>query len=173
MQTALLSKPAPISPRLVSTSSASQLVFAARGASKAGIGTSTSSPPTTFLAIGLATAQDHGRRPALRPWSRGAPARSSEASKLAARPQAGTLSASCRSFRSCERQPGVRAVRIPGSPSLRLRSPARRAMRDHRAYAGRRSALWRGGRAVEGARLESVYTGNRIAGSNPAPSANE
>ena len=25
---------------------------------------------------------------------------------------------------------------------------------------------------VEGARLESVYTGNRIAGSNPAPSAN-
>jgi hypothetical protein len=24
---------------------------------------------------------------------------------------------------------------------------------------------------VEGARLESVYTGNRIAGSNPAPSA--
>ena len=29
----------------------------------------------------------------------------------------------------------------------------------------------RGGRVVEGARLESVYTGNRIAGSNPAPSA--
>lgn len=28
------------------------------------------------------------------------------------------------------------------------------------------------GRVVEGARLESVYTGNRIAGSNPAPSAN-
>jgi hypothetical protein len=33
--------------------------------------------------------------------------------------------------------------------------------------AGRR----RGGRAVEGARLESVYTGNRIVGSNPTPSA--
>ena len=31
--------------------------------------------------------------------------------------------------------------------------------------------LRRGGRVVEGARLESVYTGNRIAGSNPAPSA--
>jgi hypothetical protein len=32
--------------------------------------------------------------------------------------------------------------------------------------------LRRGGRAVEGARLESVYTVmNRIAGSNPAPSA--
>jgi hypothetical protein len=34
------------------------------------------------------------------------------------------------------------------------------------------SARWRGGRAAEGARLESVYAGNRIAGSNPAPSAN-
>ena len=31
--------------------------------------------------------------------------------------------------------------------------------------------MGRGGRVVEGARLESVYTGNRIAGSNPAPSA--
>ncbi len=31
--------------------------------------------------------------------------------------------------------------------------------------------VWRGGRVVEGARLESVYAGNRIAGSNPAPSA--
>jgi hypothetical protein len=29
----------------------------------------------------------------------------------------------------------------------------------------------RGGRAVEGARLESVYTGNRIEGSNPSLSA--
>ena len=32
-------------------------------------------------------------------------------------------------------------------------------------------ASWRGGRVVEGARLESVYGGNSIAGSNPAPSA--
>ena len=31
--------------------------------------------------------------------------------------------------------------------------------------------LRRDGRAVEGARLESVYTGNRIVGSNPTPSA--
>ncbi len=31
--------------------------------------------------------------------------------------------------------------------------------------------LRRGGRVAEGARLESVYTGDRIAGSNPAPSA--
>jgi hypothetical protein len=30
----------------------------------------------------------------------------------------------------------------------------------------------RGGRVVEGARLERVYTGNRIEGSNPSPSAN-
>ena len=30
---------------------------------------------------------------------------------------------------------------------------------------------WTGGRVVEGARLESVYTGNRIVGSNPTPSA--
>jgi hypothetical protein len=30
----------------------------------------------------------------------------------------------------------------------------------------------RGGRAVEGARLESVFTGNRNVGSNPTPSAN-
>ena len=31
----------------------------------------------------------------------------------------------------------------------------------------------RGGRVAEGARLESVYAGNRIAGSNPASSARE
>ena len=32
--------------------------------------------------------------------------------------------------------------------------------------------VWRGGRVVEGARLERVYTGNRIEGSNPSLSAN-
>ncbi len=31
----------------------------------------------------------------------------------------------------------------------------------------------RGGRAAEGARLESVYTGNRIGGSNPPLSATQ
>ena len=31
----------------------------------------------------------------------------------------------------------------------------------------------RGGRAVEGARLESVYTGNRIEGTNPSPTATQ
>jgi hypothetical protein len=33
------------------------------------------------------------------------------------------------------------------------------------------SSVWRGGRVVEGARLESVYWGNSIAGSNPVLSA--
>jgi|SRR5580700_6237883 hypothetical protein len=37
-------------------------------------------------------------------------------------------------------------------------------------YCARR--VRRGGRVAEGARLESVYTGNRIVGSNPTPSAN-
>ena len=32
-------------------------------------------------------------------------------------------------------------------------------------------AVWRGGRVAEGARLESVFTGNRNVGSNPTPSA--
>tara|TARA_B100000886_G_scaffold98113_1_gene65112 strand:- start:458 stop:598 length:141 start_codon:yes stop_codon:yes gene_type:complete len=32
---------------------------------------------------------------------------------------------------------------------------------------------WRGGRVVEGARLESVYRGNSIMGSNPILSAKE
>src|SRR5271169_185023 len=45
-----------------------------------------------------------------------------------------------------------------------------RATNDMRA-ARDEDATWRGGRAAEGARLESVYAGNCIAGSNPAPSA--
>src|SRR6516225_8301456 len=60
----------------------------------------------------------------------------------------------------------------------RLESSARRDLRPRvaRCYAPRPrfsqgARARRGGRAVEGARLESVYTGNRIAGSNPAPSA--
>ena len=39
-------------------------------------------------------------------------------------------------------------------------------------YCARSSLRRRGGRVAEGARLESVYTGNRIVGSNPTPSAN-
>jgi hypothetical protein len=65
--------------------------------------------------------------------------------------------------------------------SARRRRPQRdRAKgRDAPLPARRGSAVdkpqlaWRGGRVVEGARLESVYTGNRIAGSNPAPSASQ
>ena len=45
-----------------------------------------------------------------------------------------------------------------------------RATNDMRA-ARDEDATRRGGRAAEGARLESVYAGNCIAGSNPAPSA--
>jgi hypothetical protein len=37
--------------------------------------------------------------------------------------------------------------------------------------AGMVRGLWRDGRVAEGARLESVYTGNRIVGSNPTLSA--
>ena len=40
-----------------------------------------------------------------------------------------------------------------------------------RALGETRRTLRRGGRVAEGARLESVYTGNRIGGSNPPPSA--
>ena len=36
---------------------------------------------------------------------------------------------------------------------------------------GREQGMRSGGRVVEGARLESVYTGNRIVGSNPTRSA--
>ncbi len=61
--------------------------------------------------------------------------------------------------RGSPRQAPAPALRGPGRfGSLRLPSRMEEAAR-------------RGGRAVEGARLESVYTGNRIAGSNPAPSA--
>ena len=70
---------------------------------------------------------------------------------------------------------------VPQNPPCLLRSAAVR-VRPRRAPiqpgatgalapAWRVSAGRRGGRVVEGARLESVYAGNRIAGSNPAPSA--
>ncbi len=63
------------------------------------------------------------------------------------------------------------------------RSSGRLLQSQHRRRPGQRprppdgpappGARRRGGRVVEGARLESVYTGNRIAGSNPAPSATQ
>jgi hypothetical protein len=61
----------------------------------------------------------------------------------------------------------------------RLRPPALRPLRLGRRSVSLRAlsrapgeARRRGGRAVEGARLESVFTGNRNVGSNPTPSAN-
>src|SRR5207302_9007221 len=59
------------------------------------------------------------------------------------------------------------------TPSAQKRGPALRAA-GRFAISNSRRPEWRrrrGGRAVEGARLESVYGGNSIAGSNPAPSA--
>ena len=49
----------------------------------------------------------------------------------------------------------------------RLALGVRRSIFAAIAACGRRD-----GRVAEGARLESVYTGNRIVGSNPTPSAN-
>ena len=42
---------------------------------------------------------------------------------------------------------------------------------DDRSARIKMPSIWRGGRVVEGARLERVYTGNRIEGSNPSLSA--
>src|SRR5216683_1182132 len=55
--------------------------------------------------------------------------------------------------RAAEIKPPSRVVTPPTSTILRPRDPRR------------------DGRVAEGARLESVYTGNRIVGSNPTPSA--
>src|SRR5687767_5335642 len=52
----------------------------------------------------------------------------------------------------------------------RTSKPARLANPASRRYM---EPARRGGRVAEGARLESVFTGNRNAGSNPAPSASE
>ena len=58
----------------------------------------------------------------------------------------------------------------PAHVRLDLRRASARKGLPMRLHAPRRM-LRRGGRVAEGARLESVYAGNRIAGSNPAPSA--
>src|SRR4029077_8665247 len=60
----------------------------------------------------------------------------------------------------CAARPRVEAALRSAGLLGSLRPPPRRT-----------EAARRGGRAVEGARLESVYGGNSIAGSNPAPSA--
>jgi hypothetical protein len=53
----------------------------------------------------------------------------------------------------------------------RARPAARDCPARDRRYSAGPASIRRGGRAAEGARLESVYTGNRIEGSNPSPSA--
>ncbi len=58
----------------------------------------------------------------------------------------------------------ARPLRTPGPPRHRPRVVTRATLAILRS-------IRRGGRAAEGARLESVYTGNRIEGSNPSPSA--
>ena len=64
----------------------------------------------------------------------------------------------------------LRSIRVGRASADCLHARGRRCYRPRpRSLCGARR---RGGRAAEGARLESVYAGNRIAGSNPAPSAN-
>ena len=67
--------------------------------------------------------------------------------------------------------PGLRLLARKAAVGPRLRGPRARCYAPRLRSFSIESARRRGGRAVEGARLESVYTGNRIAGSNPAPSA--
>ena len=55
--------------------------------------------------------------------------------------------------------------------NARRRSTGKCAHRTHPAASIDRAPSRRDGRAVEGARLESVYTVKRIVGSNPTPSA--
>ena len=78
----------------------------------------------------------------------------------------GPCAAQARAVRAC--------TRTAPDYSAGLRKPSRtRAARLAPVADGcDQCEIRRGGRVVEGARLESVYTGNRIAGSNPAPSAN-
>src|SRR5581483_7244823 len=73
----------------------------------------------------------------------------------------GTATAAARRERAAHATRGQDGT-DPGGRS-RLRSPHPRLYTGH----PRR----RDGRVAEGARLESVYTGNRIVGSNPTPSA--
>ena len=64
----------------------------------------------------------------------------------------------------------VGGARDAGFPAL----PKGMHLPNPRGKTGRRECTRRrGGRVVEGARLESVFTGDRNAGSNPALSAND
>lgn len=68
---------------------------------------------------------------------------------------------------------GVRWLTAPTVRSSGPESPRETHLPNPRGKTGRREMPGRrGGRVVEGARLESVFTGDRNAGSNPALSAN-
>ena len=65
--------------------------------------------------------------------------------------------------------PGFRGVIERAAACARSRAGCHDKVRRYSAVA--RLRVRRGGRVAEGARLESVYTGNRIVGSNPTLSA--
>src|SRR6201986_3793736 len=76
---------------------------------------------------------------------------------------------------------GRQSRRRPAAPAPKLTAKAASLQcvmhMVPRGLCGRAASLYcalprRDGRVAEGARLESVYTGNRIVGSNPTPSAN-
>ena len=67
---------------------------------------------------------------------------------------------------------GVRWLAAPMAWRFRTAAPREVHLPNPRGETGRRDTHGRrGGRVVEGARLESVFTGDRNAGSNPALSA--
>ena len=60
-----------------------------------------------------------------------------------------------------------------GLPEGSITTTPLRVVWQNRLAILRASPDRRDGRVAEGARLESVYTGNRIVGSNPTPSARQ
>jgi hypothetical protein len=67
---------------------------------------------------------------------------------------------------------GVRWLAAQMARNFRIAAPREMHLPNPRGETGRRDMHGRrGGRVVEGARLESVFTGDRNAGSNPALSA--
>ena len=67
---------------------------------------------------------------------------------------------------------GVRWLAASVERNFRTEAPREMHVPNPRGETGRRDMQGRrGGRVVEGARLESVFTGDRNAGSNPALSA--
>src|SRR5262249_1008575 len=84
----------------------------------------------------------------------------------------------CQAGRECEsrRRPGAVTPfqKAPISATIRKVAGTKGhvARFDVQRYGLKIGPIRRGGRVAEGARLESVFTGNRNVGSNPTPSAN-